>query len=44
VRLNNPDYQKKAAFTIYKGILDYLNADWHRFSMPSSQIQCFRHT
>jgi N-acetylmuramoyl-L-alanine amidase len=27
VRLNNPDYQKKAAFTIYKGILDYLNAD-----------------
>jgi N-acetylmuramoyl-L-alanine amidase len=23
-RLNNPDYQKKVAFTIYKGIMEYL--------------------
>jgi N-acetylmuramoyl-L-alanine amidase len=26
LRLNCPDYQKKVAFTIYKGIMGYLNA------------------
>jgi len=25
VKLNDPDYQKKVAFTIYKGIMEYLN-------------------